>query len=143
MVLSQTFDQDYQLTGIGAVNGGTTIQNLTNGFDAAGNITSITDAVSSSRSQTVTYDNLNRVHTASGIYGAQTYGYDGVGNRSSLAVSGGSTSSYTYESNANQITAIANTNTPPVPATGSYLYNAFRQRVQKVVGSTLTTRPAT
>src|SRR6185312_11334573 len=34
------------------------------------------------------------------------------------------------------VTAITNTATPPVPASGSYLTNAFRQRVQKVVGST-------
>ncbi len=137
VALSQSFDQDYQLTGIGAANGGSTIQNLTNGFDPAGNITSITDGVTSGRSQTISYDNLNRIHTASGIYGVQTYGYDGVGNRSSLAV-GGTTSGYTYASAANQITAITNPVAPPVPATGSYLTNAFRQRVQKVVGATTT-----
>jgi RHS repeat-associated protein len=138
VVLNQTFDQDYQLTDIAAANGATTVQNLTNGFDPSGNITSITDNLTSGRSQTVTYDNLNRVLTAGGIYGAQTYAYDAVGNRSSLAV-GSTTSSYTYASNANQITAITNTVVPPsAPATGSYLYNAFHQRVQKVVGSTTT-----
>jgi RHS repeat-associated protein len=61
-----------------------------------------------------------------------------VGNRSSLAV-GSTTSNYTYASNANRITAITNTVTPPsAPVTGSYLTNAFHQRVQKVVGSTTT-----
>ena len=37
---------------------------------------------------------------------------------------------------SNQITAITNTNAPPsAPASGSYLFNAFAQRVQKVVSS--------
>jgi len=134
VVLSSTYDQDYQLTGINAANGATTIQNLTNGFDPSGNITSITDNLTSARSQTVTYDNLNRILTASGIYGAQTYAYDGVGNRSSLAV-GGTTSTYSYAATANQITAITDAATPPTAGnSGSYLYNAFRQRVQKVAG---------
>jgi RHS repeat-associated protein len=135
LVLTQGYDQDYQLTGIGAANGGTTIQYLTNGFDPAGNITSITDGVTSGRSQTVTYDNLNRVLTASGIYGSQTYAYDGVGNRQSLAA--GSTSTYTYASAANQVASITNM-VPPATATGTYLYNAFRQRVQKVSGGVTT-----
>jgi RHS repeat-associated protein len=138
VVLSLSFDQDYQPTGIGAANGATTVQNLTNGFDPAGNITSITDAVSSSRTQTVTYDNLNRIHTAGGIYGAQTYAYDSVGNRSSLAI-GGTTSSYSYASTANQIVSLTNpASAPAAPATGTYLYNAFRQRVQKVAGGSTT-----
>jgi len=133
VVLSQAFDQDYQLTGINAANGATTIQNLTNSFDPSGNITSITDNMTSARSQTVTYDNLNRLKTAGGIYGAQTYAYDGVGNRSSLAV-GSTTSSYSYSSNANQIASITNPATPlPAGTTGTSLYNAFRQRVQKMV----------
>jgi len=137
VVLSSTYDQDYQLTGIAAANGGTAIQSLTNGFDPSGNITSITDNLTSARSQMVTYDNLNRIKTAGGIYGAQTYAYDGVGNRSSLAV-GSTTSNYTYASTANQITEITNSATPPSTATGSYLYNAFRQRVQKVAGGSTT-----
>lgn len=138
LVLSQTYDLDYQLTGINAANGGTTVQNLTNGFDPASNITSITDNLTSARSQTVTYDDLNRVLTANGIYGAQTYTYDGVGNRSSLAV-GSTTNSYTYASTANQITTISSPASPPGAGTaGTYLYNAFRQRVQKVVGATTT-----
>lgn len=63
--LTLTYDQDYQLTGIGTASGTTTVQSLTNGFDPSGNITGITDAVTSGRSQTVTYDDLNRIHTAS------------------------------------------------------------------------------
>ena len=134
--LTLTYDQDYQLTGIGTASGTTTIQSLTNGFDPFGNITSITDAVTSGRSQTVTYDDLNRIHTASGIYGAQTYAYDGVGNRQSLAVA--ATTSYAYSPSANQISGITNSATPPATGSGTYLFNAFNQRVQKTAGSTAT-----
>jgi hypothetical protein len=49
--------------------------------------------------------------------------------RQSLAA--GSTSTYTYASAANQVASITNM-VPPATATGTYLYNAFRQRVQKV-----------
>lgn len=109
-LLSLIYDQDYQLTGINAANGTTAIQNLTNGFDPSGNITSITDNLTSGRSQTVTYDDLNRIATAGGIYGAQTYACDGVGNRQSLAIRG-TTTSYTYAPSANQIDGITNSAT--------------------------------
>ena len=105
LVLNQTYDQDYQLTGIGASSGATTVQNLTNGFDPAGNITFITDAVSSNRSQTIGYDDLNRVASASGIYSAQSYSYDGVGNRLSRTI-GATTDTYAYSSTANRISTI-------------------------------------
>jgi RHS repeat-associated protein len=135
--LTLTYDQDYQLTGIGTASGTTTIQSLTNGFDPSGNITGITDAVTSGRSQAVTYDDLNRIHTASGIYAAQTYAYDGVGNRQSLAVTG-TTTSYTYATSANQITGISNSAGPPATGSGTYLFNAFNQRVQKTAAGTMT-----
>ena len=187
-----TYDQDYQLTSLNsAVSGGATIQNLTNGYDPAGNITGITDAVVSGRSQTLTYDNLNRVAsaTASGSYGSQSYTYDGVGNRLTRVVGGGSincsspTSTgdcYASASTSNQLNniksyssgSLTNTRTFSYQASGqvsqdvrdashtytfaandngrnasaalngttagAYLYNAFEQRVQKTVGSTVT-----
>ena len=100
-----TYDQDYQLTDIDAAKTGATVQDLTNGYDASGNITSITDHIASCRTQTVTYDNLNRVYTASGLYGSQSYTYDGVGNRLTRVI-GGTTDTYAYSSTANQISTI-------------------------------------
>jgi RHS repeat-associated protein len=161
---SLTYDQDYQLTGISSVKGSTYVQNLTNGYDPSGNITSISDAVSSARSQRVGYDNLNRVATANGQYGSKRYSYDGVGNR----LTGDFIDVYTYSSTANQVNTVTtggtvrsfsylasgqlsqdvrnasdtytytiNDNGRNVSAAlngslvGSYLYNAFEQRVQK------------
>ncbi|MFL9889235.1 hypothetical protein PQR66_39900 [Paraburkholderia agricolaris] len=108
LVASFTFDQDYQLTGIEAVNGTTTVQNLTNGFDPSGNITSIIDHQASARSQTLTYDNLNRMATAGGAYGSQSYSYDGVGNRLSRNASG-LTETYAYSSTSNRLLSVTTT----------------------------------
>src|SRR5712664_794795 len=49
----------------------------------------------SGRSQTAGYDNLNRVASASGAYGSESYTYDGVGNRLTRVV-GGTTKTYGY-----------------------------------------------
>lgn len=170
-----TFDQDYQLTNIQASNGTTAVQNLVNGFDPSGNITSITDSLAPSRSQTVTYDDLNRIATANGAYGSQSYRYDLVGNRLSRAANG-STDAYTYSATSNRLTSVTSTtgnmrsftyaasgqlsqdvrdashtynftvnnNGRNASASlngstvGSYLYNAFGQRVQKVAGGATT-----
>lgn len=174
LVATLTWDQDYQLTGIGTTDGTITVQSLTNGYDASGNITSITDALASSRSQTLTYDDLNRLHTASGLYGSHSYTYDGVGNRLTRVI-GSTTDTYAYSSSANRISTVttgsnvrsftylasgqvsqdvrdasntytfaANDNGRNASASlngstaGTYLYNAFEQRVQKTVGSTTT-----
>lgn len=103
-VLTRTYDQDYQLTDIDAA-AGTTVQDLTNGYDPAGNITSITDHLTSARTQTVTYDNLNRVATAGGVYGSQGYTYDGVGNRLTRVI-GGTTDTYAYSPTANRVSTV-------------------------------------
>ena len=81
------------------------VQNLTNAYDPSGNITSITDNLASSRTQTLGYDNLNRLNSASGLYGSQSYTYDGVGNRLTRVI-GSTTDTYAYSSTANQISTV-------------------------------------
>jgi RHS repeat-associated protein len=117
--LTLTYDQDYQLTGIAASAGATTIQSLTNGFDQSGNITSITDAVTSGRTQAVTYDDLNRLATAGGVYGSQSYTYDGVGNRLTRVI-GTTADTYAYLPTTNQVSTIT---TGSNVRTFSYLAN--------------------
>jgi RHS repeat-associated protein len=79
---TNTFDDNYWLDDIVTSNGSTHIQNLTYGYDYAGNLTSITDNLAAGRDETYTVDDLNRLHTASGAYGSRTYTYDNNGNRS-------------------------------------------------------------
>ncbi len=106
--LSATYDQDYQPSGR-LVTGAASVQDLSYGIDADGNITGIADHLASARSQIFQYDSLSRLTYASGLYGALAYGYDAVGNRTSQ--SGGTTNlaeTYTYAANSNQLLAVAN-----------------------------------
>jgi len=105
VVLAQTYDQDYRVTTINAAMGATAIQNLAYTYDAAGNIKTIADAIASARNQTFTYDYVNRVKTAVGLYGSQTYNYDAVGNRTSRVV-GSTTDTYATFGTSNRINTI-------------------------------------
>jgi RHS repeat-associated protein len=105
LVLSLAYDQDYQLTGIVAANGATTVQNLTYGYDPAGNVSPITDNLNAARTQSFTYSNINRLKTAAGAYGAQSYSYDHVANRLSRTV-GGVTDTYAISPTSNQINTV-------------------------------------
>jgi RHS repeat-associated protein len=73
---------------------------------ALGNITGITDNYQSSRSQTLGYDNLNRLNVASGAYGSLAFTYDGVGNRTTR-VAGATTETYNYASTSNRLNSIS------------------------------------
>ena len=57
------------------------IQGLTYGYDAANNVLSIADAVTSGNSQSFGYDALDRLTSATGGYGSLGYTYDANGNR--------------------------------------------------------------
>lgn len=68
---------------------------LTYGYDANGNVLSISDVLNSSRSMTLGYDGANRLTSATGPWGSASYLYDGVGNLQSMST-GYSTHGYTY-----------------------------------------------
>ncbi len=92
----------------------------------AGNITSITDSLVSGRTQALTYDDLNRVAGPSGVYGSQSYTYDGVGNRLTRVL-GGTTETYAYATAANQVATITTSSN-----TRSFSYLASGQVSQDV-----------
>lgn len=163
-VLTQTYDQDYRLTSKHT----TGLQQLSYGYTLRNNISSISDLLDSSKSQSFSYDALGRLTDASGDYGTQSYSFDPIGNRLSKTQDG-VTDSYTYSSTSHQLQsvgttaltydAIGNTLTKgdltftynqegrlaTASKTGmnaSYTYNAQGQRVKKVVSdgvSTVTT----
>ena len=93
-------DQDYRTTGV-TDTGTASLQGLTYALNANDNVTGITDAVTAGNSQTLTYDALDRLHTAVGGYGSETFGYDANGNRTSL-----NGVANTYNANTNLLTAI-------------------------------------
>ncbi|MFZ5929838.1 MAG: RHS repeat-associated core domain-containing protein [Pseudomonadota bacterium] len=119
-------------------------QNLTYSYDPAGNITAIADAVTPARNQRFAYDDLNRLTTANGVYGAYGYSYDLSGNRIAqsrpaandaysialssnrlLQISGGTIRSFTYDAAGHA----ANDNRGP-GANYSYTYDSAGDMAQ-------------
>lgn len=74
-------DRNYDLDGRLATQVVAGKQDITYGYDLLNNIETITDGVDATRSETFTYDGVNRLKTAAGKYGNIIYKYDGVGNR--------------------------------------------------------------
>jgi RHS repeat-associated protein len=88
----RTFDLDYRMTSI-TDHGTANIQYLSYGYDADNNPTTITDIVTGGNTQTLTYDLIDRLKSATGVYGT--------------------ISSITYDSNSNRLTYGATTYTTP------------------------------
>lgn len=78
---TRSYDNNYWPTALNTVYSGTYVQELSFGQDYAGNLTSITDTLDSTRNESFGVDALNRLHTASGKYGSRTYTYDSNSNR--------------------------------------------------------------
>ena len=120
-------------------------------------MTGIVNNLDNTKNKSYTYDNLNRLATATGPWGSLTWTLDPVGNRLTQ-VDGSGTSSYTYAQGSNRLSGItgpnpasftsdANGNTLSENAklftynqnqrliqaaatqTGNYVYNANGQRV--------------
>ena len=107
-----TWDQDYRLTGLVTAQGGTTIQNLTYGFNLADNVTTITDNLAPARNQSFTLDDLQRLTAATGAYGSLTYTYDAADNRLTRNLSGGPSETFTYGTTDNRLQSAAVTGQP-------------------------------
>jgi RHS repeat-associated protein len=155
---SRNFDQDYRLTALstGAV------QSLAYTEDAANDITAMTNTLDATRNQSFSYDALNRLTGATGIYGTEGYTYDANGNRLSsilnsfpetytydtqsqhlLQTVNGGTRNYSYDGNGNttdngnrQFTYGDNNRLKDAQIAGSpvatYTYNGQGERVKKV-----------
>jgi hypothetical protein len=124
LVRSHGFDLDYQLTNITTLSSTANVQNLVLTYDAAFDIKTIADKITSPFSQTFAYDQKYRLTNATGIYGTLKYTYDPDDNRLTKSLSGvtetnkypttqnrltstiksGVTRSFTYAANGNVIT---------------------------------------
>ena len=87
------------------MSGTTTISNLRHLYDPNTNFTQITDYVTSAATRTMTYDDLDRLGTASGLWGAGSYTYDGLGNIKTKTEAG-ETMTYNYDTVVNRLTSI-------------------------------------
>lgn len=134
--------------------------------DNIGNITSIIDALDSTKTKTYVYDALYRLTQATGAWGTISYGYDGVGNRTTETSTSGTTNysysanklissigakafAFSYDNNGNTVsenqkTYIYNQNQRLIKAVengntlGEYVYNSSGQRVKKVASNRTT-----
>lgn len=79
-------------------------QDLNYTFDNYGNYSSITDSLTPNRSQSFTYDSLNRLTSAAGVYGMEEYQYSDSGK---LLKKGNSTYTYSDSSHKNAVTDVS------------------------------------
>jgi RHS repeat-associated protein len=81
VVSSTSYDSGGIITALAATApGGATVQQKTIVADANRNVLSIADGRDPAVSQAFSYDALNRLVSAKGVYGAETYAYDEIGN---------------------------------------------------------------
>jgi RHS repeat-associated protein len=69
-----------RLTGLVSSGSGGSLQNLAYAYDNVGNVTAITDNRDAANNQSFTYDQLDRLTSATGPYGSQVYVYNAIGN---------------------------------------------------------------
>jgi RHS repeat-associated protein len=163
---SWQYNSRLQPSVISATLNGNPIQGLTYGYGTSGtnngNVMSITDGMASARSQTFSYDNLNRLQSAhDGSNWGETYTYDNWGNLYQTTrmsgYSGGNNWSLTAPGTSNQlsnqsydgageVTVDQYSNSYSYDAegrllsagSGSYVYDGAGNRVEKTVASTTT-----
>lgn len=103
--LTQTFDLDYRLTD--KTTSG--IHQVSYGYDVTDNITTITDSLDATKSQTFTYDKLSRLLSANGGYGSLGFTYDKIGNRLSKT-DNNNVDTYAYATDAHRLLNITGSN---------------------------------
>jgi len=126
-----TYDLDYRQTLL-KDQGTAAVQNLTYSYDADDNVHIVTDAVRPTTTQTMTYDNLDRMLSATsgtGGYGAYSWQYDSNGNRTQET---GPTGTYTtsYYPGTNRVDSVSDNPT-------IYHYNNAGSNVTEYFGTYL------
>jgi RHS repeat-associated protein len=116
-------DQDYRhyKLAIQSNGGSTNLINETLTYDAANNLTGISDSVNTYNNQTRGYDVINRLTSdtfGSGGFGSLAWQYDKVGNLTSQTVNS-STTTYGYTSGSNRLASITNGGTINVTTNGN------------------------
>ena len=85
------------------------VQDLDYGYNALDQLTGLNDLIDPSRDQTLGYDTLDRLDSASGGYGSLGYSYDGVGNRQSQTSTSG-TDNYNYDPQSHRLLGVTGPN---------------------------------
>ncbi|HUR21067.1 MAG TPA: RHS repeat-associated core domain-containing protein, partial [Vicinamibacterales bacterium] len=119
-VQTRTFDLNYGIASITETGGagGYTGQY---GLDAVGNVTSLTERGTLTR--TYGYDGQDRLKAVVGGSAAETYAYDATGNRLSKSISG-VTNTYTYAATSHRLSSISGVSARTYDANGNTLSHA-------------------
>ncbi len=102
VAVTRTYDTDYRLQNV-SDEGSATIQHLAFDYDRRGNIT-LRDDLVASQTENFGYDEVSRLISASGAYGAQVFTYDDVGNR--LTKTGTSSETYDYPTDSHRLSSL-------------------------------------
>ncbi|NVL90429.1 MAG: RHS repeat protein [Desulfobacterales bacterium] len=162
--VGKTFDLLYRLQ----TSQAGIVYNRSYAYDPVGNVAGIDDHFEPVRSQSFSYDVLNRLAGASGIYGSISYTYDQVGNRLTKIhdeatdtysympgtnklseITGANPMTFAYDANGNTTSMgdevfVYNQNNRLVEAAengitaGEYVYNALGQRATKTANGQTT-----
>ncbi|MES9943254.1 MAG: RHS repeat-associated core domain-containing protein [Candidatus Thiodiazotropha sp. 6PLUC1] len=97
------------------------------GHDPVGNITDWQDLLQTARDQSFSYDELDRLTSATGAYGDLGYGYDAVGNRLNKTEDGVS-ETYNYETGSHRLQEILGS------TTDSRLYDEAGNTLSSLIG---------
>jgi RHS repeat-associated protein len=103
------------------------LQHFNYSYDDANNVIGITDNVTPANTQTLTYDNQDRLDSATGSYGFYDYAYDAIGNMTVNPQLGASNQAYAYRTDGIRPHAVCITGAIGVtcPATSQpYQYDA-------------------
>jgi RHS repeat-associated protein len=142
--LQQTIGHDnrYRINSI--ITG--SVQNLSYTHYNDENIHDIIDNLNPSKTKGYTYDSLNRLKIANGPWGANTYAYDAVGNRTYETTDTGNTT-YTYTLNTNKLASAMgektfnfsydNNGNTTIENNKQYIYD-FNQRLTRVTEDGIT-----
>jgi RHS repeat-associated protein len=155
LVLTETVTQDYQPDALQVQDGSTVVLDRSHAFGDGINLTAITDNAIAARSESYVYTTTNRLSQAGGLWGILNWGYDSVGNRTSEALTSGSTTTwtYTYPSISNKLSSVTDgtnvrtlthdgagnvTADNRVGSTYNYRYNNRSRLDRLTVGTTVT-----
>jgi RHS repeat-associated protein len=107
LAFSQSLDGRQRPASIQASGGSAgTVVSLQYGYDSDNNVTGITDGVTGAQNRTLGYDGLDRLVSASGVWGSATYGYDAVDNLRTETI-GSQTINTVYNSSTNRIDGVS------------------------------------
>ena len=115
---ANTYSNDYELSQCQVSDGATTVLGRSSllarlrqdtSTDKL-NLTGITDTVTAANTQTFGHSAANRLNSATGPYGSQTWIFDGVGNRTSQTIAGAVTT-YNYPATSNKLSSLSGATT--------------------------------